>query len=106
MDDPRSFGRIAAANAISDVYAMGGRPLTAMNIVGFPAQLSPSLLGEILKGGAEKVIEAGAVTLGGHSVRDSEIKFGLSVTGVVHPDRMLTNATARAGPGAGRRVSF
>lgn len=97
VDDPVWFGRIAAANALSDVYAMGGRPLTAMNIVGFPAELPPSLLGQILRGGAEKVIEAGAVTVGGHSVRDSEIKYGLSVSGLVHPDRMLTNAGARAG---------
>jgi selenide,water dikinase len=97
VDDPVWYGRIAAANALSDVYAMGGKPLTAMNIVGFPAVLPPSLLGEILRGGAEKVIEAGAILVGGHSVRDTEVKYGLSVTGIVHPDRIVTNAAARPG---------
>ncbi len=97
VDDPVWFGRIAAANALSDVYAMGGRVLTAMNIVGFPPKLPMSLLGQILRGGAEKIIEAGAALAGGHSVRDEEIKYGLSVTGIVHPDRIISNARARPG---------
>jgi selenide,water dikinase len=98
VDDPFTFGQIAAANSLSDVYAMGGTPKTAMNIVGFPdKQLPMSVLGEILKGGAERVHAAGAVVLGGHSVRDSEIKFGLSVTGIVHPDRMMNNESAQPG---------
>jgi selenide,water dikinase len=96
-DDPLWFGRIAAANALSDVYAMGGVPLTVMNIVGFPKELPISILGEILKGGAEKVIEAGAVVVGGHSVQDAEIKYGLSITGRVHPDRVVSNAAAKPG---------
>ncbi len=96
-DDPVWFGRIAAANSLSDVYAMGGVPLTAMNIVGFPKELPIEILGDILRGGAEKVIEAGAVIVGGHSVADAEIKYGLSVTGRVHPDRVVTNAAARPG---------
>ncbi len=98
VDDPYDFGRIAAANALSDVYAMGGRPLTAMNIVCFPVkEMDKAVLGEILRGGLEKVHEAGAVLVGGHSVEDPEIKYGLSVTGLVHPDRVLRNSGA--GPG-------
>jgi selenide,water dikinase len=98
IDDPFDFGRIAAANALSDVYAMGGEPLTAMNIVGFPDEELPAeILIEILRGGYERVSTAGAVIVGGHSVRDREIKYGLSVTGVVHPQRILTNAGARPG---------
>ncbi len=98
VDDPYQFGRIAAANSLSDVYAMGGRPLTVLNIVGFPDEDLPiEILGEILRGGAERVAAAGAVVAGGHSVRDSEIKFGLAVTGVVHPDRILTNGGAKVG---------
>lgn len=98
VNDPFTFGQIAAANSLSDVYAMGGTPKTAMNIVGFPdKELPMSVLGEILKGGAERVHAAGAVVLGGHSVRDREIKFGLSVTGVVHPDRMMNNESAQPG---------
>jgi selenide,water dikinase len=98
VDDAYQFGRIAAANSLSDIYAMGGRPICALNIVGFPDQeLSFEVLGEILRGGAERVAAAGAVVAGGHSVRDSEIKFGLAVTGVIHPDRILTNAGARVG---------
>jgi len=98
VDDPFAFGRIAAANALSDVYAMGGRPLTALNLVGFPDKVLPlDILVEILRGGADAVREAGAVIVGGHSVRDSEIKYGLAVTGWVHPQRILTNATARTG---------
>jgi selenide, water dikinase len=98
VDDPFTFGQIAAANALSDVYAMGGTPVTAMNIVCFPAgKLPPEVLGDILRGGQEKVHEAGAVVVGGHSIIDEEIKYGLSVTGTVHPDRMLTNAAAKPG---------
>jgi selenide,water dikinase len=98
VDDPFVFGQIAAANALSDVYAMGGRPVTAMNLVGFPEKDLPlSILAEILRGGAERVLAAGAVIVGGHSVRDAEIKYGLSVTGVVDPARMMTNAAARPG---------
>ncbi len=98
VDDPFTFGQIAAANALSDVYAMNGRPLTAMNIVGFPDdQLPLSILADILRGAADRVALAGAVTVGGHSVRDAEIKFGLSVTGLVDPAAVLTNATARVG---------
>jgi selenide,water dikinase len=98
VDDPYTFGRIAATNALSDVYAMNGRPITAMNVVMFPDDELPlSILGEILRGGGTQVIEAGAVTLGGHSLRDKEIKFGLSVTGLVDPAALLTNAGARPG---------
>jgi len=97
VDDPRWFGRIAAANALSDVYAMGGRPLTAMNLVGWPKDLDVELLGEVLAGGLEKIREAGAVLCGGHSVVDQEIKYGLSVTGLVHPDRFWPNSGARPG---------
>jgi selenide, water dikinase len=93
VNDPYDFGRIAAANSLSDVYAMGGRPITAMNVVCFPVKsMDKHILKEILRGGLEKVHEAGAVLVGGHSVEDSEIKFGLSVTGLVHPRRILTNA--------------
>jgi selenide,water dikinase len=97
VDDPRWFGRIAAANSLSDVYAMGGKPLTAMNIVGWPKDLDVNILGEILQGGLEKVNEAGAVLCGGHSVSDAEIKFGLSVTGIVHPNRWWPNGGGREG---------
>jgi selenide,water dikinase len=98
VDDPYTFGQIAAANALSDVYAMGGEPLTALAIVGFPAgKLPVSVLTDILRGGQDKVHEAGAVLVGGHSIIDEELKFGLSVTGQAHPARLLTNATARPG---------
>lgn len=98
VDDPYRFGRIAAANALSDVYAMGGEPLTAMNIVGFPEKALPlRVLTEILRGGQDAVHEAGARIVGGHTVIDEELKYGLSVTGTVHPDRILANAGARAG---------
>ena len=97
VDDARWFGRIAAANALSDVFAMGGRPLTAMNIVGWPKALDVELLGEVLAGGLEKINEAGAVLCGGHSVVDTEVKYGLSVTGMVHPRRFWPNVGARAG---------
>jgi selenide,water dikinase len=98
VDDPRTFGRIAAANSLSDVYAMGGTPLMALNLLGYPPVGLPNwVLGEILAGGAETCAEAGCPVAGGHSVRDDEVKFGLSVTGAVHPDRILRNCTARPG---------
>jgi selenide,water dikinase len=98
VDDPYRFGQIAAANALSDVFAMGGEPLTALAIVAFPAgKLPTSVLTDILRGGQDKVHEAGAVLIGGHSIIDEELKFGLSVTGQAHPARLLTNATARPG---------
>ena len=97
VDDPRFYGRIAAANALSDVYAMGGKPLTAMNLVGWPKDLDLTILGEILAGGLEKIVEAGAVLCGGHSVTDAEIKYGLSITGIVHPNRWWPNSGARTG---------
>jgi selenide,water dikinase len=98
VDDPLWFGRVAAANSLSDVWAMGGRPVMALNVVNFPAgTLDIGVLRVILQGAAEKVIEAGAVLGGGHSVEDPEPKFGLAVTGVVHPDRVLTNRGARPG---------
>jgi selenide,water dikinase len=90
VDDPYVFGQIAAANALSDVYAMGGKPITALNIVCFPEGTLPlDVLGEMLRGGADKVNEAGAVVVGGHTIKDSEVKYGLSVVGFVHPDRLL-----------------
>jgi len=98
VDDPVWFGRIAAANSLSDIYAMGGRPLTALNLVMFPARkLGTELLRGILQGGHEKVSEAGASLAGGHSVEDEEPKYGLAVTGVVSPDRVLRNTGARPG---------
>lgn len=97
VDDPYDFGRITAANALSDIYAMGGRPLTAMNLLAFPCSLGPDVVGEVVRGGAEKVAEAGAVTVGGHTIDDDEPKFGLSVLGIVHPDRVVRNKGARPG---------
>lgn len=98
VDDPYLYGQIAAANALSDVYAMGGTPITALNLAGFPDNELPlSLLGTILQGGASKCIEAGCSVIGGHTVRDKEIKFGLSVTGIVHPKQIWTNAAAKPG---------
>ncbi len=98
VDDPYEFGQIAAANALSDVYAMGGQPLTALAIVGFPVGKLPlSVLTDILRGGQDKVREAGAVLVGGHSIIDEELKFGLSVTGQADPRRLLTNDAARVG---------
>jgi selenide,water dikinase len=98
VDDPYTFGRIAATNSLSDVYAMNGRPITAMNIVGFPdGELDLSILAAILHGAADTVTAAGAVTVGGHSLRDAEVKFGLSVTGLVDPAEVLTNAGAKVG---------
>jgi selenide,water dikinase len=98
VDDPFTFGQIAVANALSDVYAMGGTPLTGMNLVAFPIKiLSPSILKEILLGGLSKMKEAGVALVGGHSIEDPEIKYGLAVTGVVHPKKILTNAKAKVG---------
>jgi selenide, water dikinase len=98
VDDPYQFGQIAAANALSDVYAMGGTPKTVLNIVGFPIKkLGSEILTEILSGAQNKVIEAGAVTVGGHSIDDQEPKFGLSVTGIVHPKKYWTNNGAKEG---------
>lgn len=98
VDDPRLYGRVAAANSLSDVYAMGGTPLTAMGLVCFPAGLLElDVLHQIMTGMAEKVAEAGAVIVGGHSMRDMELKVGLSVTGTVHPDRITSNAGAKPG---------
>ncbi len=98
VDDPYWFGQIAAANALSDVYAMGGVPKTAMNLVAFPLKdMDISILRQIIQGGLDKMTEAGVVLLGGHSVEDKELKYGLSVTGFIHPDRILTKKDLRAG---------
>lgn len=97
VEDPYTYGKIAAANSLSDVYAMGGDVLTALNIVCFPEKLDPNILGEILRGGAEKVKESGGILSGGHSVNDENPKYGLSVTGVVHPDKVIANNTCKAG---------
>jgi selenide,water dikinase len=98
VDEPYAFGRIAATNALSDVYAMGGRPVTALNLVAYSLEtLGPDVLREILRGGSDAVAAAGATLVGGHSIDDPEPKYGLAVTGVVHPDEVLSNAGARAG---------
>jgi selenide,water dikinase len=98
VDDPYMFGQITAANALSDVYAMGGEPKTVLNIVGYPIKkLGPDMLSDMLRGAADKVIEAGAITVGGHSIDDQEPKFGLSVTGIVHPDKVWRNVGAKPG---------
>ena len=98
VNAPYSFGQIAAANSISDVYTMGGRPVTAMNVVCFPSgEMDINILKEILRGGLDKIQEAGAALMGGHSVKDSEMKYGLSVTGVVHPDKLITNSGTKTG---------
>jgi selenide, water dikinase len=98
VDDPYWFGRIAAANALSDIWAMGGRPLFALNLVGWPvAKLSMEVLGEVLRGGAESARLAGAPILGGHSIDDPEPKYGMAVTGIVDPARVLRNVGARPG---------
>jgi len=97
-DDPFLFGQVAAANSLSDVYAMGGKPLTVMNICCFPSKgVPPGIFERILEGGHQKTVEAGAVLVGGHTVKDEELKFGLSVTGTIHPDKILRNSTAKAG---------
>ena len=97
VDDPYTFGAVAAANALSDIYAMGGRPLFALNLAAFPDDVPVDVLGDILRGGAEKVREAGAVIAGGHTVTDKEPKYGLAVTGLIHPDRILSKGGARVG---------
>jgi selenide,water dikinase len=97
VDDPRDFGRIAAANSISDIYAMGGRPLMAVNVCGFEPSLPATVYQEILSGAAEIAARAGIVIVGGHTIKDKEIKYGLAVVGEVHPDRILRNTPARAG---------
>jgi selenide, water dikinase len=98
VDDPRDFGRIAACNALSDVYAMGGVPISALNLVAFSIeQLGQTVIAEILRGGAEIAAEAGVAIVGGHSIDDAEPKYGMAVTGIVHPDELLTNAGGRAG---------
>jgi selenide,water dikinase len=97
VDDPYLFGQIAAANSLSDIYAMGGKPLSALSIVAFPGKGEPEVLLDIMRGGCAKMAEAECALLGGHSIADEEIKFGYAVTGTVHPERVLTNAGARAG---------
>lgn len=98
VDDPFTYGQIAAANALSDVYAMGGTPKTALNLVGFPdAELDMTILGRIIDGGLERMRAAGCLVIGGHTVRDAEVKFGYAVTGLIHPNRVLTNAGAKPG---------
>ncbi len=98
VDDPYTFGQIAATNALNDVYAMGGKPITAMNIVCFPIKtMDKSVLREVLRGGLDKMREAGVLLMGGHSVEDNEIKYGLSVTGTIHPDHILFNRGAKSG---------
>lgn len=97
VDDPYAFGAVAAANALSDVYAKGGRPLLALNVVGFPRKLPLDILAAILRGGADKAAEAGVLIVGGHSIDDPEPKYGLAVTGLVHPGRFVTNGGARPG---------
>src|SRR3954464_1271880 len=98
VDDPYAFGRIAATNALSDIYAMGGVPVSALNLVAYPLEtLGPEILSEILRGGGDAVLAAGASVVGGHSIDDPEPKYGLAVTGIVHPDEVLTNAGGRAG---------
>lgn len=96
-DDPYEFGSVAAANSLSDVYAMGGRPLVALNVVGFPAALASEMLGDVLRGGYDKATEANCLIVGGHTVDDNEPKYGLSVVGLVEPGRHVTNANAQAG---------
>ena len=105
VDDPYTFGAIAAANSLSDVYAMGGTPVSALSIVAYPAKGDLDDLAAILKGGADKLHEAGCVVLGGHSVGDDEIKFGYAVTGVVHPERFTANSGARAGDAPANRAN-
>ncbi|MBB6445575.1 selenide,water dikinase [Bacillus benzoevorans] len=98
VDDPYTFGQIAVANALSDVYAMGGKPLTALNMVGYPVKkLGGEILAEILRGGSDKIKESGAILVGGHSIDDQEPKYGLSVTGIVHPDKVWRNVGAKPG---------
>ncbi|XCH80282.1 MAG: selenide, water dikinase SelD [Candidatus Dehalobacter alkaniphilus] len=97
VDDPYTFGQIAAANALSDIYAMGGEVKTALNIVCFPEKMDLNILGEIMLGGSEKVREAGGILVGGHSIADSDVKYGLSVMGIIHPDKIYKNNTCQKG---------
>lgn len=97
VDDPYTFGRIAAINSLSDIYAMGGKPLSAMNVLGIPGNLESGIISDILHGGQDAIVEAGAAMLGGHTFQDSEIRYGLAITGVISPDRIFTNS--RANPG-------
>ncbi len=97
VDDPYQYGLIAAANAFSDIYAKGGRPLLALNVAGFPRRLPLEILAEMLRGGADKAAEAGVIIVGGHTIDDAEPKYGLAVTGFVHPSKIVTNAGARPG---------
>ena len=100
VDDPFAYGEIAAANAISDVYAMGGTPMLALNVAAFPVDLPVEVLGEVMRGAASKAAEAGVIVVGGHTVDDQEPKFGMAVTGVVEPGREVTNAGAKPGDAA------
>ena len=97
VDDPYTFGRVAATNCLSDIYAMGGTPLSALNVVGFPRTMDAHILGDILKGGQDAIAEAGAVILGGHTFQSEEIRYGLAVTGEIHPDEIFTNDNAQVG---------
>jgi selenide,water dikinase len=97
VDDPYTFGQVAAANALSDVYAMGGRPVTALNILAVPATMPFDQVGDVLRGGADKIVEAGAVIAGGHSIKDTELKYGLAVTGLINPRRIMVNSGAQVG---------
>ncbi|NOR14420.1 MAG: selenide, water dikinase SelD, partial [Candidatus Aminicenantes bacterium] len=98
VDDAYTFGQIAAANSVSDIYAMGGKPLTALSIIGFPIEkLSHKIMNRMLRGGVDKLKEAGTVVLGGHSIKDNEIKFGFAVTGEIHPKKIITNDKAAPG---------
>jgi selenide,water dikinase len=97
VDDPFLFGQVAAANSLSDVYAMGGRPVSSLTLVGFPEKSDPAILGEILRGGLSKMQEAGCTIIGGHSIRDDDLKFGYAVTGVIHPEKVWRNVGARPG---------
>ena len=97
VNDPFIFGKIAAINSLSDIYAMGGKPIAALNVIGFPSNLDTEVMGEILRGGQEAATEAGAALLGGHTFQDSEVRYGLAITGEIHPDRIITNADAQAG---------
>jgi selenide,water dikinase len=97
VDDPFLFGQVAAANALSDIYAMGGKPVTALNILAIPAQMPADFIAEVLRGGADKIAEAGAVIAGGHTIKDMELKYGLAVTGTIHPNKIITNGGAKVG---------
>ncbi len=97
VDDPYTFGRIAAINSLSDIYAMGGKPLSTMNVLGFPSNLDTEVMSEILRGGQDATIDAGAAMLGGHTFQDAEIRYGLAITGVISPDRIYTNSGAKPG---------